>query len=425
MDESTGMLKRSRDNDCELSDNKRFPLDGFAPSKGRVVERNAFAGAARNQLSGKALPSLIVGMGEWHGADDHVRADSHVCPTADLVNSALTPNAKSALWSCARAPNATVERRNNAINTVSAISNDLSDKRESWIKQLPERSPASGINFPLIYLLCHALEYPGEKFATDLSQCMPIAGPIAPTPGLTARKKAAEMSYQEWKDGIPKRNAVIHERMIKAQGSELAAACWAKTLEEIGDGWISEPTDVTDAILRTVPLPPRYAISEQHGNNAPKIRLVDDFRASAINAIITTEDTNIPDTLDVFTAVSSYLALISPGCDLLCATADFSHAYKHIPILEDQREFRKGMCVRGIKNSPYKELLVLPSTYLVCKHYYCTSIRAAKSCHPSYTAIRITTSANELVPGDLISQMADAHTFRSCNFCLRRRRVYR
>ena len=61
--------------------------------------------------------------------------------------------------------------------------------------------------------------------------------------------------------------------------------------------------------------------------------------ASAINAIIQTEDANIPDTLDAFIAVGSYLALIAPGCELLCATADFAHAYKHVPILEDRREF--------------------------------------------------------------------------------------
>ena len=38
-------------------------------------------------------------------------------------------------------------------------------------------------------------------------------------------------------------------------------------------------------------------------------------------------------------AVSSGLPLVAPGCDLFCATADFAHAYKHIPILGDQRDF--------------------------------------------------------------------------------------
>ena len=168
---------------------------------------------------------------------------------------------------------------------------------------------------------------------------MPIAGPTPPTPGLTSRRKTAESSYQDWKNGIPKRNATVYGRVLKSQKSELADACWSKTLLETEAGWLTEPVDVTPAMMGAVPLTPRYAISEQHGNSARKIRLIDDFRASGINSIITTEDANIPDALDVFMAIASYFALAVPGCDLLCATADFAHAYKHIPILEDQREF--------------------------------------------------------------------------------------
>ena len=79
--------------------------------------------------------------------------------------------------------------------------------------------------------------------------------------------------------------------------------------------------------------------SPKCGNQPTKIRLIDDFRASAINAIVETEDANIPDTLDSLIAVSSFFALVKPGCDLYCATADFAHAYKHVPILEDHRQF--------------------------------------------------------------------------------------
>ena len=88
-----------------------------------------------------------------------------------------------------------------------------------------------------------------------------------------------------------------------------------------------------------IPLTPRYAIGEKHGNQDAKIRLADDFRASATNAIVQPEGTNIPENLDVCFAVSSYLGLIAPGCDVECATLDFPRAYKNVPNLEDQREF--------------------------------------------------------------------------------------
>ena len=78
---------------------------------------------------------------------------------------------------------------------------------------------------------------------------------------------------------------------------------------------------------------------EQHGNAEAKIRPIDDFRASGINVIVETGDTNIPENLDVFIAISLYIALVSPGCGLWCANAEFAHAYKHVPILDDQEEF--------------------------------------------------------------------------------------
>lgn len=116
----------------------------------------------------------------------------------------------------------------------------------------------------MIYLLTKTLEYQDTEFINDLSKGMPIAGPIPATPGLTAREKCAEFSYQEWKKGTPERNAKIFDRVLKSQNTELNKACWEKTLTEIAEGWITEPIDVTEAMLQTIPLTPRYAISEQH-----------------------------------------------------------------------------------------------------------------------------------------------------------------
>ena len=55
-----------------------------------------------------------------------------------------------------------------------------------------------------------------------------------------------------------------------------------------------------------IPISQRYAISEQRGNSERKIRLIDDIMASAANSIITADDTNIPDTIGAFIAISPY-----------------------------------------------------------------------------------------------------------------------
>ena len=261
------MRKRYRDEDSISGENTSFSLDGFVASRERDTGKNAIAGAAQNQLSGRALPSLIPDMGDWHHADDHVRAASHVNPTADLINAALSTEMKAAITKCARIPQWLVFQRQNALSQLENCSLTLTPLRHRWVQRLPEKSPAAAINFPLIYLLMNALEYPDEHFATELSKGMPIAGPIAPTPGLTARKRCAELSYQEWKEGIPARNKKIFDRVLKSQGSELTEICWQKTLSEVEQGWITPPVPVTDIMLQTIPLTPRYAISEQHNHN--------------------------------------------------------------------------------------------------------------------------------------------------------------
>ena len=312
-------------------------LDAFVPSKKRCVFRNAIAGSTGNQLSGSALPSLILG--EWSSPSEHVRAAKTVNPFADLINATLSQQDKAIAYRCARKPEETIQNRPNAVAILAATAYRLGPARSRWIATLPDKSPAAEIHFPLIHLLAVTLEYPDTMLVRDLSNGMPIAGPIPSTPGLTSRKEFAELTYQKWKEGIQKRNANAIERALKAQGSEIPNKRWEKTLTEIENGWITPPTDLDETLARTVPLTPRYAIQEQHGNQHAKIRLIDDFRASAINAIVEMGDTDIPESLDTFIALATYFKLIAPGCELQGATLDFAHAYKHVPIQEDQKEF--------------------------------------------------------------------------------------
>ena len=309
----------------------------FAPSRGRVISGTVYAGAAQNQPTGRALPSLILGT--WHSAEDHVRAASHISPYAELINTALTRRIKSTLSACATRPGEIKTRRGLALSSSERLANDLEPIRARWTAQLPEQSPARSINPPLIFAITTKFGYEDTEFAHDLSMGMPIAGPIPPTPGLTTRKRAAQISYVEWRRGIPERNIEVINRVSKAQGTDLPNACWGKTVEEVTAGWVTDPVDLTEDFAKTIPLTPRYAIKEQHGTQKQKIRLIDDFRASGANAIVGTDDTNIPENLDVFFAISPFLRLAAPGCNIKCATLDFPHAYKHVPIQENQKEF--------------------------------------------------------------------------------------
>ena len=159
----------------------------FTPSRGREVSNLLKAGAAQNQPSGRALPSLI--MGTWHNADDHVRAASHINPFAELINTSLSQDVKTTLLSCASRPNEIIKRRTDALTHFRKLPMDLEPARERWRERLPVLSPARLINFPLIFSIATKFNYEDTEFVRDLSMGMPIAGPVPATPGLTNRKR--------------------------------------------------------------------------------------------------------------------------------------------------------------------------------------------------------------------------------------------
>ena len=145
------------------------------------------------------------------------------------------------------------------------------------------------------------------------------------------------MPYRQWKANIPSRNREIVDRDGKTTGRRVGLTAMGETLADGQAGWVTDPIDLAYAMIPSVPRTPRYATREQHGPQNVKLRLlIDDFRASAANAIVETDDTNIPDSWGVFVVVASYYKLLTPWCKLMGATLDFAHAYKHATIQEDQ-----------------------------------------------------------------------------------------
>ena len=81
------------------------------------------------------------------------------------------------------------------------------------------------------------------------------------------------MTYEQWKAGVPERNKAAIGRVKRSAEGPLAAECWAKTLEEVSKGWLSELTPLTDKIAAETALTPRYLITEQHGEQKEKQEL--------------------------------------------------------------------------------------------------------------------------------------------------------
>lgn len=98
-------------------------------------------------------------------------------------------------------------------------------------------------------------------------------------------------------------------------------------------GWISDPTSLTPEVMATLPLTPKFSHSEFHGPNAtPKIRLIDDFKASGANDLLSSVGTCVPPGLDEFLSLVTYMGPIGPNVELRALPGDFSRAYKTVGI---------------------------------------------------------------------------------------------
>ena len=136
------------------------------------------------------------------------------------------------------------------------------------------------------------------------------------------------MSLEARTKGIAARNSSAIDRTEKFRPAELGQLRWEKSLKEVRAGQLPDPRPLDNRTAEAECLAPRYAIFEQHGGGPRKVRIVDDLRASAVNAITDMKDASIPDSSDVFLSAASYFRLIRPACKLRAATADFYRAYK-------------------------------------------------------------------------------------------------
>ena len=111
---------------------------------------------------------------------------------------------------------------------------DLDPVRPRWARALPDGSPARNSHSPLIVFIANKLNYADERFVSDLAHGMPITGPAPTTPGLSGRKRQAQMSYRVLRRGMPKRNKAAIGRVTESQGAEPPLKWWGAVISIVG-----------------------------------------------------------------------------------------------------------------------------------------------------------------------------------------------
>ena len=304
-------------------------FSNFVPSRKRDLAALLCTAASDSQPSGKALPRLFP---DFDSIDEHVDAVRRADVPSFLLSQAVTPGLAAICSRLSHRPDTAIAAREAALTQLASAASRARDLTPQWLVNIPASSPARNLNLPLFQSLADATDFPDKDLVYDLRSGMPIAGAIPPAGTLRSKHTAAAESLEDWTTKVPLRNATIYDRIIKAQGSELSNIAYESTMAEVKKGWLAPPRPITPEILQNTPLTPRFAIREQHGDQAEKIRLIDDFKASGLNLTLDMSDTCIPDALDSAITICRQFGVESPGQQLNIFTVDFKHAYKNVAV---------------------------------------------------------------------------------------------
>ena len=195
-------------------------------------------------------------------------------------------------------------------------------KRACWLTKWTKRAreiqrepdPAWAIDDPAMYkiltqkrlqLLDEIISeegYDDVSLARDIKDGFDLVG-VAPTSGILPGKVVpASLHPDDLCAGASRANEALKTSLGSCGDDELDKELWEKTMKEVRAGWLIGPLEWDD-------LDPSYVISHRFPlKQGAKVRPIDDYSRSGVNAAVTTLEQPTVDTSDVAAAMYSRLA---------------------------------------------------------------------------------------------------------------------
>ena len=336
---------------------ERALFNEFEPSRKRHRTAILASTAALAQRSGSVLPSLLP---RGVSPREALALAQGMSPFDKALGLAFPQDTHRRVKFTNDNPKLAKCLRRRAILQLRTLSEKLAPARQGLAQKLSPNAPAHELNLPLITVLVRELNYPDKQLPHDLIQGMSIVGEMEPTNSLATRTISASTNLAQLKQNLSANNMVILDQLAQARNSILTEKCWELSLDEFRKGWLSEPVPVTAFDRSNTVLSPRFCIAEQHGNQEPKFRLIDDFSKSRVNDTVHSAETYCPEDLDSFVAIAR-LQHHHGARNLKAWSVDFSHAYKTIALHPDSTDAAFICFTNPNDNLPYKSrILVQP-----------------------------------------------------------------
>ena len=135
----------------------------------------------------------------------------------------------------------------------------------------------------------------------------------------------------QWR--LKERSVLEKHRPLVDQDDELLRSVWTQTMDETKTGALVGPIKLQE-VSQSTPLSRRFGIRQ-----GGKIRCVDDFSRSGVNACCSTSESPKPHTVDVIAALCMSLSSVSSDIPWVARSFDLKQAYRQCAVHPDSEDF--------------------------------------------------------------------------------------
>ena len=215
-----------------------------------------------------------------------------------------------------------------------------------WLERAKERSAdeselhktlpdsVKGILAPKRLLLWKEMmayyRYPDCGVFEEVTQGIALSGAAQHVECFEAGFKPAKITEEELASTAPSGRKCLLASVRSSGDSFIDDEVFAKTQEEVQCGWLEGPIDPADLPSNAV-ISRRFGIKQGTGEKL-KVRLIDDFSASGVNATVQVDSNAKLHTLDVVAALCMELLRLAPQQEWVGKTVDLSAAYRQLAV---------------------------------------------------------------------------------------------
>ena len=237
--------------------------------------------------------------------------------------------------------------------TPSEVAQSPNSDSETLICLIPKSPPTREMDPPLILFLAKHTWRADTQLPLGLLQGMSKVGKLPEANSISRRNLAASFTATGHREDLRRRNRRLVNPTTRSNNDVITQKSWDVSRAGFAKGRISRPEPPTANAGRDDVLSPRFCISEQHGLQKHRYRLIGDLAMSHFSLPVGAGDAYFPHDLDAIVAMGR-LQSKHGASDMRIWPADFSNAYKiHILHVDSEEDPYVGF-TNSANTRPYK-----------------------------------------------------------------------